>query len=279
MATDNGQRRSAYSFACEQTGESWPFDDRRIRWRRPGGRRLPFNGLRPGGGGVLAPSVLTNGFQEDGESFTTASVTVGTDRLVLVCVLDSFALGICPRSVVSGLGLTWTQIATVTYSGGVRRVGAWWAVNTGAPTTGAVTLTLNNEGDGITSTGTGWVVTEVAGADLAAPIVQSALADNTNTNVSTLDITLAAAAKTSNRAFSWWGHRVVEATTPRAGWTELVDFTGASPSTGMEFQWRHDAFETTASASWPTSDKSCGVAFEVAAEPVVLPGVFGARLR
>ena len=53
--------------------------------------------------------------------------------------------------------------------------------------------------------------------------------------------------------------------THRANWTEVDAFEGAGATRGGNSQYRDDAFETTASATWTTSDDWGGLAAELKA--------------
>jgi len=78
-------------------------------------------------------------------------------------------------------------------------------------------------------------------------------------------VTLAAAADSNNRPCVVFGHVGNEGSTPRANWDELDDLAGASPSGDNETQFRGDAFETTARATWATSSQWAGIASEIRA--------------
>ncbi|TLZ54000.1 MAG: hypothetical protein E6K15_09705, partial [Methanobacteriota archaeon] len=95
---------------------------------------------------------------------------------------------------------------------------------------------------------------------VAAAFVQSPTGSGTAGSGS---ITLASPGNSANRPVSGWFHAAQEGTNPRANWAEADDGNHNNPGTGVESQWRSDAFETTASASWSTSSAWLGIAAEL----------------
>jgi hypothetical protein len=82
--------------------------------------------------------------------------------------------------------------------------------------------------------------------------------------LTSLTLPMLAAVDSNSRGFSHFVHQANEATTFRTNWSELSDDTGLSPAAAAESQWRSDAFETTASATWTTSVRHLGFAIEIA---------------
>src|SRR5207249_11107465 len=95
---------------------------------------------------------------------------------------------------------------------------------------------------------------------VAAAFIQSPTGSGTAGSGS---ITLASPGNSANRPVSGWFHAAQEVTTPRANWVEADDGSHNNPGTGVESQWRSEAFETTASASWSTSSAWLGIAVEL----------------
>ena len=218
---------------------------------------------------AIGATVLTSAYDaSDASSYATASVSPAADSLLLVLSFSSHGTLVPPAVSLSGLSLTWNEGSTDAAYGAstpVRRLHYSWAAVGGSPGSGALTLTLTGN---TPATACGWTVIEITGADNTAPIVQavkSPATDGGDSAATSGSITLASAGHADNRPFAIFGVRANEAHTPRANWTELSDTPGASPSTGLSTQWRSDAFETTASASWSSSARWGGIALEVKA--------------
>ena len=118
-----------------------------------------------------------------------------------------------------------------------------------APTSDATTIT---RASGNATVGQ-MIEFEVFGADIssgvAAAIVQHVTATGGSTTAS---VAFAAAANAKNRPIAFVAHLDASNTTPRAGWTEpsLSDTNVATPGTAIEGQYREDAFDTAASATF-----------------------------
>jgi hypothetical protein len=215
-------------------------------------------------------TLLTSSYDNvDRTSYTTASISPAADSLLLVFVCDSIAAGTAPRSVVSGLSLTWTQIGTKAWSaGGVRRSGAWIAQCGSSPGSGTLTLTEQDEGSGTTSTGTAWAVIQITGHHVASPVrqIEMPLAIDNASAVANHFVNISDPIDSNSRPFAFFAARVNAALTGRTNWTELSDDTSTAPIGAFQTQWRSDAFETTASATWTGSGVNRhGIVVEIAA--------------
>jgi len=169
---------------------------------------------------------------------------------------------------ITGNGLTWVNIKDVTYnlasSVNRGRLSLWAANNeSGTATNGVTTFDYGSQ------TQTMCYVSFILanGVDLtggvAAAFVQSPT--NTGASVLSLDVTLAAESHADNRPIAGFAHSANELTTHRTNWTEADDMTAGSPVSALQTQWRSDAFETTASASWLTNSAAAGIAAELKA--------------
>lgn len=210
----------------------------------------------------------------DASSYTTASFSpAGGDLLMAFMMMASTNPGVPNVGSMTGFGLTWSEVAERAFSGSgalVRRIAVWKAQCGASPGTDSVAINHTDEGDG-PSTGTGWNIIRVSGHDEAAPIVGTPLEDNASSGTSAT-VTLASPANSENRALVGFMHRANEGKTPRANWTELADVFGGNPSIGLETQWRSDTYETTASATWTTSNPWAYIACEIAvAQPKGIP--------
>jgi hypothetical protein len=202
-------------------------------------------------------------------SYVTASITPTANRLVLLTTAASKATT-PSQPTVSGAGLTWVFVSgfvfdtetTVTVN--MERIDVFRALSA-SPGSGAVTINY-----GSNQTGCLWSIVEFDGIDTSGSNGANAVAQPTQTAPDPIpatqgSLTLAAAGNSNNRPFSAWAHETQEATNPRSGWTEIHDALMGSPANGLETQWRGDAFETTASASWATPSTFGGVALELVA--------------
>jgi hypothetical protein len=222
---------------------------------------------------AIAATLLTSSYDNvDRTSYTTASISPAADSLLLVFVTDTITAGSAPRSVPTGLSLTWELLGYQVFgaSPATRISGAWIAQCGGSPGSGTITLTENDMGSGTTSTGTGWAVIQVTGHHATQPVRQvqyprtgtfptiSGWSDAAST------LPLLPAVDSNSRAFSYFTHQQDEVTTFRTNWTELSDNQGVTPNMAFESQWRSDAFETTASATWASSTRHFGFAIEIA---------------
>jgi hypothetical protein len=109
---------------------------------------------------------------------------------------------------------------------------------------------------------------QVTGLDLTGGIVAAFVQTPTVPSGSAAlsgTVSLSAAAHADNRPYAVFSHVENEAMTPRTDWTELDDLSGTAPVSSIETQYRGDAFETTASASWATSSVWAGIAVEIKA--------------
>lgn len=203
-------------------------------------------------------------------SYATGSYTPKSHRLLVAFVATTGAQ-VNPSSV-SGNGLTWSQKAAQNI-GAVARLMLYVTDAGAAPEAGALTVTYAAGQTGQTIS-----VFEIEGADLAqgalAAVVQALGNEGTGTSGS---VALGALTGGANRPIAAFIHAANEAASERTNWTEIHDGGFATPVFSMESQWRTDAFELTASASWATSSGWAGIAAEVAAKPA--RGFRGRRTR
>src|SRR5947208_298889 len=190
-------------------------------------------------------------------SFATGSWTPPTSGLLVLFVGDEVGSGTPNQPTVSGNSVAWTAIKTINV--GVNRL-TLFAANSAGSAAGATTVDFAGQ----SQSGCEATFFHVTNVDLsggvAAAFVQSPTGSGTAGSGS---ITLASPGNSANRPVSGWFHAAQEVTTPRANWAEADDGSHNNPGTGVESQWRSDAFETTASASWSTSSAWLGIAAEL----------------
>jgi PKD repeat protein len=203
----------------------------------------------------------------DATSYSFAPVTASNSRLYVVFLATSIDSGTAPlASSVSGAGLTFTEIGTaggVLYSGtsGNRRIQAWRALVGSGATTGSIAIALSGASTGMDAVLLEFDGVDTSGSNGSGAVVQSA--SNGASSVTSLTVTLGAFAGGGNRPVAFFSHRVSEATTEEAGYTELDDASHGSPSAGAECEWNASAAETTPSASWASAAVAGGFAIEV----------------
>jgi hypothetical protein len=212
----------------------------------------------------------------DATSYSNSSWTPPTDGLILLFVSTQTATsGAQVAPTVSGNNLTWVQIATRQFDdpGGtdLRRI-TLFAADASGSTTGQTTIDFgsNTQLNCLAS------FFQATGVDLsggvAAAFVQSPTNEGTDGTESS--VTLSAAADSRNRPIYGSAQTTSQNQTPRSGWTEADDLTISSPTDGLETQWREDAFETTASATFSeVEDWGC-----IAAELKALVSAGGTRV-
>jgi cell wall assembly regulator SMI1 len=223
----------------------------------------------PGGGGTL--SVVKRGTihdSVDGSSFAFAPITASNSKLYLVFLSTSTGTAPAPSATsVSGAGLTFTEIGGpggVLYSGsiGLRRIQAWRALSSSGGT-GSIAINLSG-----TSTSLDAVLLEFSGVDTSGTNGSGAVAQSATAKVSSvtsISVALTPFSHPDNRPVAFFNHRVDEATTHEAGYTELDDATHTAPLAGAECEWHAGAAENTPSASWATAAAAGGFAIEIRA--------------
>lgn len=230
--------------------------------------------------------LVSNVSASDSQTYTTASFTPTANALIIACFHNSFDTGGWTSNyptISDTAGLTWSSDLLfndkdphnhwLVNSGNVTGARNMWAAQ--APSSpGAMTVTINWGTLGAPAPKNAmWSVFEVIGSDVVNGVAQTFVqlvasaptifGSSPGTSATT---TLAAANNSNNRPFLWVIHsNLAEATTPRTNWTELGDVNTSDHNVSMETQWRSDAFETTASASWTTSSDYSLVAFEIKA--------------
>lgn len=210
----------------------------------------------------------------DASSYANSSWTPPSSGLIYVFVRNRAAVPGTPT--ISGNGITWTQIATVT--NGVSKETLFGADAAGS-TTGVTTIDFAGATQLTCQASFSHADVDLTGGVLAA-FVQAVTA--TGSSVTTLSITLAAAAHADNRPIAGFFHAQNEAATERANWTEMDDLQVGLGGGGLETQYRGDAFETTASATWVSTVDAVGIAAElkaIVAGGVSIPVLYHQRLE
>jgi hypothetical protein len=197
-------------------------------------------------------------------SYSNTEWTPPSSGLIVLFVATREAAGLNGPPTVTGNSLTWTQIATYVWTD--LTTNDWrvtlFAADASGSSTGVTTIDFGSD----TQLACNASFFQVTGVDISGGVANAFVQTPTNSgNGTSGSITLAAASHADNRPISFFLHSLEEGVIPRANWTELDEFTGVGPIRGMNTQYRDDAFETTASASWITSDNWGGMAAELKA--------------
>jgi hypothetical protein len=191
--------------------------------------------------------------------YTTSSWTPPSSGLIIVAVWTRESGG-APFPTISGNSLTWTSIKTYAYDSiyGLAIFGA----NASGSSTGITTITYAS------SPAAGFIsFFSATGVDLSGGVAAAFVQTPTNSGAAATSgsVTLSAAGDANNRPIAVFEHHANEATTHRTNWTEGDDMHGDGPDRALHTQYRSDAFETTASASWSTSTNWGCIAAELKA--------------
>lgn len=196
-------------------------------------------------------------------SYANLSWTPPVSGLIILFVLATRATG-PDTPTVSGNSLTWTQIGTTLDCGAGGTGLSLFAADASGSAAGVTTIDFGAN----TQASCNASFFEATGVDLTGGVAAAFVQNPRNTAASgtTGTVTLSAAAHADNRPIVGFFHQANEAATERANWTEADDLAGSAGIRDLETQWRADAFETTATATWASSSAWGGIAAELKAE-------------
>lgn len=165
-------------------------------------------------GSVFLKHLLTAGSNVDATSYTTASITATSNRLVLLWVY-SIAASAPNQPTVSGGGLTWVNAGSALDSDGLRRITMFRAM--GTPSAGALTISFSAQ----TQTGCTWSIAEydnisTGGTNGSSAVVQ-VVTYNTTSNATSATATLSAFASSTNATVGGFGIPLNTANDPKPG--------------------------------------------------------------
>lgn len=170
---------------------------------------------------AIAAFALANDGVAGSSPYTTASITPGSNRLVLATIVNEDTTTTPSTPTLAGNGLTWVQVATRTFDTEATpraRITLFRAMGA-SPTTGAVTITAAGTEE------CSWSIVEFSGVDTSGTngsgaIVQSVA--NSANSVGSLTVTLAAFADAvNNAAFGGFGVGANAALNPGTGFAEI----------------------------------------------------------
>lgn len=198
--------------------------------------------------------------------------------LLIACVVQSYASSPLDPTAVSGHGQSYTKLtlgASVLPAASSTHALSIWVAKAGAsPTTAAAATTVSG-----TTAGSAIIEFEVVGAEVSGTALQAIIA-STATNIATSGtaetVTLAAAAKASNRALIFAVHLSNTNLAAAGSWTLTAGATGSfnTPATGAGAFFNNSTFDTAGAATGANVGWRM-VGIEIAAAPEVTdsPGV------
>lgn len=212
-------------------------------------------------------------------SYTAAPTwTPGANSLLVAFVVTTLGATPLDPTTVTGHGVSFTKLTLSARTLSTTHAVSVWIADAGASPTSVACVASYGA---VSQTGGAVIEFEATGADMTT-LAGSVVQNPTNTGTATSgSVTLASAGNANNRPISFWLHLANEATNAQTNWTLTAGATGNfnTPPTGAAGQFRSDAFETPATASWTGNVLWRGVALEVKAAPVSPPVADPWKLR
>jgi predicted aconitase with swiveling domain len=205
-------------------------------------------------------------------SYTCApTYTPAAGSLLVAFVVTTLGATPLDPTTVTGHGVSFSKLTLTARTLSTTHAVSVWIANAGVSPTSVACIASYGA---VSQTGGTVTEFEVTGADLTT-LAGSIVQNPTNTGSGTSgSVVLAAAGSADNRPMSFWLHLANEATTAQSLWTLTAGATGNfnTPATGAAGQFRTDAYETPATATWTGNVAWRGVAIEVKAlGPVARP--------
>lgn len=191
---------------------------------------------------ITASNLTTTGNASDLSSYATASISPGSNTLLLLWVY-TIAASTPNIPTASGNGLTWVQVDNQLDTNSLRRITLFRAMGA-SPSVDTVTIDFGGQ----TQAGAAWSIVEYTGVDTSGTdgsgaIVQSAKAATVGTATS-LTVTLSAFSSTNNATVGGFGMPLNTASLPAAGSgftaTGQRNQSGPNLSIGSEFNAAND---------------------------------------
>jgi hypothetical protein len=207
--------------------------------------------------------VEAQGTSSNVNSYTGRNCSPLPNRLVLAAVRSQKTNSTNPEiPTLSGCGLTWAQVATVTAgTGATRQRLTVFRAFASTAVSGFVTADFG----GVTQNGVCMHIFDVAqssdsgGSNGSAAVVQAVTNSFTGTTGS---VTLAAFANSNNGTIGFFAKSNSANTTPGTGFVESAEQTFASAT--LQSEWRREN-DTSVDCTWTGSTDWCGIAIEVKA--------------
>jgi hypothetical protein len=204
-------------------------------------------------------------------SYNTASITPTANRLVLVAVAHHTTTVTPPTTpTLSGNGLTWVQVATITYNTLATphcRVTVFRAMGA-SPTSGTVTISFGSDGQNNCA----WSIDEFDGVDTSGTNGSGAVVQSNTNNASStsVSITLSAFGSTNNATYGAFGCGSNGITwSVGSGFSALDSHPSGVEDENLLTEWRTDN-STTVNASATGTSSIGGVGLEIKAAVAVV---------
>lgn len=215
---------------------------------------------------ITITSLTGSGDATDANSYSTASITPGSNRLVLVFVVNRKGADNAETPTLSGNSLTYVQVATVTFNTLAAQRGriTLFRAMGASPTTGSITIDFG----GVTQTSCVWSVFECDGVDTSGThgsgaVLQSAT--NAADTAAALTVTLGLALGTGSASVGGFGAASTTVIDHEAGWTEIHDTSVTPAAIGVETQYNLTFDQTSTGTMNSGTANMGGIAVEIAA--------------
>lgn len=217
---------------------------------------------------ITASNLTAGGSLTDSQTYDTASVTPGANRLVLVSVgIRNYGAANLGTISLSGNGLTYVEVATITYSSiaaPLSRLSIFRGMGA-SPSAGAITITVSGTGQNSCA----WSVDEFAGTDTSGTNGSGAIVQSANCQTDDADpapsITLAALGDAVNNAvYACFGNANNRALTPTTDYTELTDQAPGN-NCAVETHYKVPGTTSLSATGYSNFDDAAGIAVEIKA--------------
>lgn len=210
--------------------------------------------------------LTSTGVTTNSTAYTTASISPTSKALILVGVAQSqgsSATTTVATPSLSGLGLTWTQVASKQLAGPTvtrpTRVTVFRALS--ASTVGSGALTINTT---VAQSGCGWSIAEFAnvassGTNGSGAVVQSA--STHSTSATTFTINLAGFASTRNAAYGLTCINTTSDITVGTGFAQIHEHSWLTPDKHFLSEWKLN--DNTVDFSAAANKQWIGIALEI----------------
>jgi hypothetical protein len=194
----------------------------------------------------------------DGAAYTTGAINATANRLLIVAVATQSRGSNLVKPAVSGLGLTWKIVQSVTFRSGTirQRLDVFRAMPT-SQRSGAFTIKYTKTQEDV-HVAVHQVANVVKGSNGGNAIFASAQALGTGT-VGQVSVS----GDVSTRTLAIFAVGVADDLTPEPEFLELSETRHVGLPSAMMTQWRDTVFDATTSATWATSTSWGAVAIAV----------------
>ena len=216
--------------------------------------------------GTITQTLLTAGTNPVNlQVYTTAAIAPAPNTLVTVAVLSHRSFAAAASPTVSGAGMTWTPVASVTFdpvSAPTRRLTLYRAMS-GAPGSGPLTITFVGNQSNCQWIVSQWDGVDVSGVNGAGAVVQTG--STSGDGVTGLAVPLGAFGSANSVAYGAFGvNRNLAVITPGAGFTEIAEQPSGEATPGdLEVEWTTN--DDTIDATWPLALNGGALAVEIRA--------------